>query len=338
MTAPGVTTAPRTPDVERGRYSAPPFQDMAEGSNASSRSAGDGSDGSPVDDDGAKGRSWTVHLPDIPLMKLAGAALFGLGILTLLFIVYLFAFTPLSASRNQQRLAQTVSGQPLKVYKLVAGSVPPEGEPVGILTIPSINVRQVFVEGTSASDLMNGPGLMPGTVVPGGPGNSVVAARSLTFGAPFGQLGELRPGYRIRIVDGAGTFNYRVTRSLRVTAGQHDVVAPTADNRLTLVTSSGGIAPDGRLVVVAKLLGTPVAVNGTQASLPSSELGLSGDPAAGGLAVLWSLATLLVLIGAGWAAWRWRRPGLVYVFAAPIVVACGLLACESLARALPATL
>ncbi len=121
-----------------------------------------------------------------------------------------------------------------------------------------------------------------------------------------------------------------------VTAGQHDVVEATADNRLTLVTSNGGLAPNGRLVVQAKLVGKPVDIPG-RVAVPRGELGLGGDGAAGGLAGLWSLATIVLLVGAAFAVWRWRRPVLVYVFAAPVVVACGLLACESLARALPAT-
>jgi len=72
-------------------------------------------------------------------------------------------------------------------------------------------------------------------------------------------------------------------------------------------------------------------------SVPSYDLGLSGDPAAGGLAMMWSLLTVVVLVGAGLAAWRLRRPWLVYLFAAPVVVMCGLFACQSVARALPAT-
>ena len=63
----------------------------------------------------------------------------------------------------------------------------------------------------------------------------------------------------------------------------------------------------------------------------------SPQPAAGGLAALWSFLTLVVLVGAAYAAWRLRRPWLVYLFAAPVVLMCGLFACESVARALPAT-
>jgi hypothetical protein len=81
-----------------------------------------------------------------------------------------------------------------------------------------------------------------------------------------------------------------------------------------------------------------VAVPTSVLAVPGYELGLSGDPVAGGLAIMWSILTILVLIGAGLAVWRWRRPWLIYLFTAPIIVACGLFACESVARALPATL
>jgi hypothetical protein len=128
-----------------------------------------------------------------------------------------------------------------------------------------------------------------------------------------------------------------VTRVLTVTAGKRDVVVPTADNRITLITSDSSVVTNGRLAVQGILVGRAVAVPGSVAAVPSRELGLSGDSVAGVLAVIWSLLTLIVLVGAGLIVWRWKRPSLVYLFAAPVIVACGLFACESVARALPAT-
>jgi len=268
---------------------------------------------------------------------LAGLAITGIGVLIVVFLVYLFAFTPLTAARDQQRLTQSLVGQPLFRYSLVAGRTPPEGSAVAVLEIPAIRLHQVVVEGTSAADLMNGPGHMPGTAIPGTVGNSVIAARRVTFGAPFGPLTQLRRGDRIRVVDGVGSSTYKVTRLLTVTSGQRDVVTPTTDDRITLISSDSSLVTSGRLAVVGKLVGPPFVVPGAAAALPGYELGLAGDPAAGGLTVLWSLITLVVLVGAGLVAWRWRRPALVYLLAAPVVIACGLFACESLARALPAT-
>ncbi|MBV8462329.1 MAG: class E sortase [Acidimicrobiales bacterium] len=278
-----------------------------------------------------------IRLPNIPVRTVVAFACIGLSALVLLFVVYLLAFTPITASRNQQRLAQTLVTQVAFRYNLATGAIPPEGQPVGVLSIPALGLHQVVVEGTSASDLMNGPGLMPGTALPGTPGNSVVAGRRVSFGAPFGSIGTLKAGARIRVVDGAGTWTYRVTRHFTVVAGERDVVAPTSDDRLTLITSNSTLSTSGRLVVVAKLVGTPYAVATNSVLLPTYQLGLSGDPSAGGLALFWSVLSLLVLVGAGLAVWRWRHPWLVYLLVTPVFVACGLFACESVARALPAT-
>jgi len=279
----------------------------------------------------------TITVPALPWRRMGGFALFGVAGLIALFLVYLLAFTPLTAARDQQRLANSLKGHPLTVYKLVNGRLPPQGSAVAVLQIPSIGVDQVVVQGTSAADLMNGPGLMPGTSLPGSPGNSVIAGRRTTFGGPFGAIGSLRPGAKIRVVDGAGAFAYKVTSVHHVAIGQRDVVLPTRDNRLTLVTSDSSVVTGGREVVRAKLIGRAVAVPDSTVAVPSYDLGLSGDPAAGGLAAMWSFLTLMVLVAAAYAAWRLRRPWLVYLFTVPVVLMCGLFACQSVARALPAT-
>ena len=279
----------------------------------------------------------TVTLPDVPYRRLTGFALVGIAGLLALFLLYLAAFTPLTASRNQQRLANTLKGQPLTVYKLVDGHVPPEGSAIAVLQIPSIGLNTLVVTGTSAADLMNGPGLMQGSSLPGSPGNAVIAGRRVTFGAPFGGIGSLRSGAKIHVVDGAGSFTYKVTKVHELGIGQKDVVLPTADNRMTLVTSNSSLVTSGRLVVQASLIGHAVVVPNNTVSVPSYDLGLSGDPAAGGLAAMWSFLTIAFLVAAAFAVWKIRRPWLIYLFAAPVVMMCGLFACESVARALPAT-
>jgi LPXTG-site transpeptidase (sortase) family protein len=293
----------------------------------------------PTGGDGGEPRfgGHTIHIPDLPYLRLTGVAMIGIGLLIVLFLVYLFAFTPLTASRNQQQLTQSLIGSPLARFHLIGGALPAQGSAVAVLEIPVLGLHQVVVMGTSAADLTNGPGLMPGSVIPGSSGNSVIAARRVTFGAPFGSIGSLRRGQRIVAVDGAGTFTYRVTRVFTVDTGHKDVVVPTTEDRITLVTSDSSAVTNGRLVVQGKLVGPPVAVADSTEAVPSYDLGLSGDPAAGGLAVLWSLLTMFVLTLAASAAWRWRRPWLTYLLAAPVVMMCGLFACESVARALPAT-
>ena len=165
----------------------------------------------------------------------------------------------------------------------------------------------------------------------------MVAARRVTFGGPFGSIGALNVGEKVKVVDGIGAFTYKVTKVHVVAIGQRDVVLPSVDNRLTLVTSNSSLVTSGRLVVQAKLVGRPTTVPSATVSVPSYDLGLSGDPASGGLAVMWSLLTILFLVAAAFVVWRWRHPWLVYLFAAPVVLLFGLFACQSVARALPAT-
>jgi sortase A len=282
-------------------------------------------------------RTIQIRIPHVPWARVVGLSLTGVGALILLFLVYLFLFTPVTASRNQQRLAHSLSEQPLAVFSLVAGHVPPDGSPVAVLHIPALQLRQVVVEGTSAADLMNGPGLLAGSALPGSPGNAVIAGRRVTFGAPFGSLPQLRKGDRLEVVDGAGTFTYKVTRMFTIGAGQRDVVTPTLKNRLTLVTSDSTLVTSGRFVVQGTLVGRAVAVPSNIIAVPTYDLGLSGDPVAGGLAILWCLLSLLVIAVAVIVAWRSKKPWIVYLFAAPVFLACGLFVCESLARAMPAT-
>ena len=283
----------------------------------------------------ASGR--TVTLPDLPYRRLAGFALVGVAGLIAAFLAYLFLFTPLTASRSQAKLVASLKGHPLNVYQLVGGHAPAEGSAVAVLQIPALGLDKVVVQGTSAADLMGGPGLMPGTALPGTVGNAVVAARRVTFGGPFGSIGSLRAGQAIRVVDGVGTFTYKVVGSRTVGIGQRDVVVPTADNRLTLIASDSSLVAGGREVVVAKLVGRAIAVPGESAAVPGYDLALGGDAAAGGLVLLWSILTVVLLVAAAYLAWRTRRGWLVYFFTAPVVVLCGLFACQSLARALPAT-
>jgi sortase A len=269
---------------------------------------------------------------------LIGVALISVAALLLAFFAYLFLFSSVTASRNQQRLTASLLGHPLTVSRLVDGKPPVDGSAIAVLRIPSIRLRQVVVTGTSPADLMKGPGLMQGTVLPGTPGHSVIAGRRITFGAPFGSLPSLKRGATIKVVDGAGTFTYVVTHFATVLAGQRDVVGPTKTNELSMITADSGLITSGRFVVTAKLKGSPASVDVVRGRIPlNSSLALNGDSSGGLLTILWMLITVSVIVAAAAAAMRWGQPWLVYLFSAPIVLMCGLFACQALARALPAT-
>jgi sortase A len=266
-----------------------------------------------------------------------GGVVTGVGILLALFAAFLFLFTPLQASRAQHRLIAELKGPP--GLAALTGHVPAEGKAVAILQIPALHLDQIVVEGTSASDLTAGPGLMPGSALPGTPGNSVIAGRRYLYGSPFGSLGTLHDGDLVKVVSGYGSFTYSVERTYAVQPGEPDPIAPTADNRLTLVTSNGSLAPTGRVVAVARLVGEPVEVHVSPLVVaPRSERALSGEPGALVPTILLALALLVALLVTVRLYRRWGHTWPTYLMTTPILLALAFLLFANAANLLPATL
>lgn len=270
-------------------------------------------------------------------LQWAGSVLTAVGVLLALFAAFLFLFTPLQASRAQHRLLSELQGH--AGLAVLTGHVPPEGKAVAIIDIPSIHIHEVVIEGTSATDLTSGPGLMPGSALPGTPGNTVIAARRYFYGAPFSALGSLLPGDHIQVVSGYGSFTYDVIGTHQVQPGQLDPVAPTRDNQLTLVTSNASLAPTDREVAIARLVGQPVDVHVSSIGLPPrSERALSGDPGSLLPALLGGLALLLAIAVTARLYRRWHRTWPTYIITTPVLLAIAVLVFQYVARLLPATL
>lgn len=86
------------------------------------------------------------------------------------------------------------------------------GRPFAVLRVPAFGRQWRFaiVEGTSLTQLAEGPGHVPGTQLPGTPGNFAVAAHDITAGNPFLHLGSLRAGDGVLVTTVNGTYRYRV--------------------------------------------------------------------------------------------------------------------------------
>jgi sortase A len=310
---------------------------------ASDAADGRGQEGAAEDSPGPNGarrplKSVGAALAVLVRPRVLGVLIFGLGVLILLLLGYVYVFTPLSEQRAQHTLFQEITASPARTFDLAVGKIPPEGSPVAVLEIPALHLDQAVVQGTDAQDLRSGPGHLPSTALPGQAGNAVIMARRATFGAPFGAIGSLHKGTVITVVDGYGTFHYRVAGSVYATIGHDDVVTPTDSNRLTLATASSGLFPRGRIAVIAQLEGKPFP--GTvepHFRVPASELGLSGDPASGLLFLLWTLLFFVLLSGAAWLLRHWDQPIVVYLLALPVLLVVALFACESFIAYLPAT-
>jgi sortase A len=94
-------------------------------------------------------------------------------------------------------------------------------------------VSAVVRAGSDSRTLRLAVGHIPGTALPGEPGNVGLAAHRDTF---FRRLGEIREHDEVRIVTPEGTFSYRVQGTQVVNPSDVWVLDPTDAPALTLVT------------------------------------------------------------------------------------------------------
>ena len=116
-----------------------------------------------------------------------------------------------------------------------------------------------MVEGVRRRDLKTGAGHMPGTPLPGQPGNAVISGHRTTYGAPFGEFDQIVEGDRIEVDTALGTHVYEVRETLIVKATAVWVTEPRPGAWLTLTTCNPKFSARERLVVFAELVEGPNA-------------------------------------------------------------------------------
>ncbi len=104
---------------------------------------------------------------------------------------------------------------------------------VGLLEIPRLGLSTIVVEGVGKRDLRRAVGHIPGTALPGERGNVGIAGHRDTYFRPLAgvQLNDL-----ITLTTPAGEYKYRVVSSEIVSPDAVEVLDPTGDDVLTLVT------------------------------------------------------------------------------------------------------
>jgi len=107
------------------------------------------------------------------------------------------------------------------------------GGPLGRLEIPRLGLRVIVAEGTDARTLEHAVGHLAGSALPGEPGNVALVGHRDTY---FRRLALARRGDRIDLVAPDGRHRYRVQDIAVVSPRRVDVLAPTPEPCLTLVT------------------------------------------------------------------------------------------------------
>lgn len=129
-----------------------------------------------------------------------------------------------------------------------------QGGAIGLLTIPKIDLKVAIGEGVDNSTLKYAVGHFKGTAMPGSIGNFCVAGhRSYTYSEYFNRLGEIKNGDVIYVQTKNGTYDYKVYNTTVVTPDHVEVLKPTADATMTLVTCTPIRVATHRLIINAKL-------------------------------------------------------------------------------------
>lgn len=132
-----------------------------------------------------------------------------------------------------------------------------EDEGFATMRVPGLDLEAVVFEGVTTSTLTKGPGHIPGTPLPGQPGNSVISGHRTTYGRPFYDFDLLSPGDRIEVETAIGSHVYEVRESFIVKPTDVWVVDDRPGAWLTLTTCHPKFSARERLIVTAELVEGP---------------------------------------------------------------------------------
>jgi sortase A len=190
-------------------------------------------------------------------LRVAGEVCVTAGVLVGLFTAYLVWGTGPRAAQAQDRFAAQLNqswraGPPVLpgAGQDPAPAVPDRitlvtGEPFAFLRIPAFGAQWRFtvIQGAQLAQLNVSPGHVPGTQLPGQPGNFAVAGHRVTAGNPFWALPDLTAGDMVYVDTRHDTYAYRVV-------ARPVWVAPTDLSVLDPVPGHPGQAPGRRLITL----------------------------------------------------------------------------------------
>jgi sortase A len=140
------------------------------------------------------------------------------------------------------------------VQSLASVPVPTPGpEQASRIQIQTIGVDAPIVQGDGWEQLKRGVGQHIGSANPGQDGNVVLSAHNDIFGEIFRHLDQLQPGDEVTVYTNRRAHTYVITGWEVVEPTAVEVMAPTKDATLTLISCYPYLVDDERIVVKATL-------------------------------------------------------------------------------------
>ncbi|MFE4856129.1 class E sortase [Streptomyces sp. NPDC056670] len=208
------------------------------------------------------------------------------GTLIVLFVVYLLYWTGVKAdhaandqiSGLQEQWAQSPAPRPAAPRESPAPAAYTEGRSFAVMYVPRLGKdwHKPVLEGTAVKDLQKGLGHYANTTRLGQQGNFSVAGHRRTYGDPFKDFPELRPGDAVVLRDDTTWYTYRLDttpyRTLPSDVGVIDPVPAESPFRspgryLTLTTCDPEWGSSHRLIVWGHLDSTRPVTQGKPTAL-----------------------------------------------------------------------
>lgn len=155
--------------------------------------------------------------------------------------------SPGGAQYNEAEIPEHL--RPL-VQSLLDVTIPtPSPEQAIRIQIPAIDVDAPVVQGDGWEQLKKGVGQHIGSTDPGQDGNLVLTAHNDVFGEIFRYLDKLKSGDQIIVYTNQRSYTYTVTGSKIVEPTQVEVMAPTKNATITLISCYPYMIDNQRIVI-----------------------------------------------------------------------------------------
>lgn len=179
-------------------------------------------------------------------MKRVSKILFTLGLILILCPVSLNMYTKYKQYKAKNNFTQKIeNGEEIKNINL--------GEEIGLIDIPSLNIRTAIVSGTGKDQIRYYVGHFENTPMPGENGNFCIAGHSSTvYNNIFNNLHKIKMYDEIIITTSNGEFTYVVNEIFKTEPTNTNVLSQDNDiKELTIVTCAN--QGKDRLIVKGRL-------------------------------------------------------------------------------------